>query len=155
MALVDTPNLANFSKAADKVKQHVGTGVCLRGRLGAGRLRVRAAQGGAAAGAGLRQAPQAGRAPVGTMCVCGCTAFAAGCTAPACWLARPSRSTPRRRPRPAVIYVGSGDEAALEVIRGAGISAQSFADFVAGGEGAEVEAVPPKPDDICCIMYTR
>ena len=31
----------------------------------------------------------------------------------------------------------------------------AFADFLASGAGKAVEAVPPRPDDVCCIMYTR
>jgi long-chain acyl-CoA synthetase len=53
-----------------------------------------------------------------------------------------------------VLYVGSGDEAALKVCRDAGISVQPFNEFVAGSTPDEVTAVPPKPDDMCCIMYT-
>ncbi|KAL4444107.1 hypothetical protein ABPG75_011844 [Micractinium tetrahymenae] len=78
MALVDTPNLAKFAKAADKIKQHVKT----------------------------------------------------------------------------VIYIGQGDDAALKTCSDAGMKVTSFTDFLESGKSAAVTPVPPKPDDICCIMYT-
>jgi long-chain acyl-CoA synthetase len=53
------------------------------------------------------------------------------------------------------VYIGKGDPAALEAIQGVGIAAQSFDDLLASGAGEEVTPVPPKPDDVCCIMYTR
>jgi long-chain acyl-CoA synthetase len=52
------------------------------------------------------------------------------------------------------VYIGKGDPAALEAIQGVGIAAQSFDDLLASGAGEEVTPVPPKPDDVCCIMYT-
>lgn len=61
----------------------------------------------------------------------------------------------RTNPTAAVVYIGKGDPAALEAIQGVGIAAQSFDDLLASGAGEEVTPVPPKPDDVCCIMYTR
>lgn len=37
----------------------------------------------------------------------------------------------------------------------AGITVHNFSEFLGGSSGEEVTAVPPKPDDLCCIMYTR
>lgn len=42
-----------------------------------------------------------------------------------------------------------------QVCRDAGIKVHAFNDFVAGSTPEEVTPVPPKPDDMCCIMYTR
>ncbi|KAI7842469.1 hypothetical protein COHA_003823 [Chlorella ohadii] len=53
-----------------------------------------------------------------------------------------------------LLYIGSGDEAALKVCRDAGIAVHAFTDFVGGSTGEEVTPVPPKPDDLACIMYT-
>lgn len=60
---------------------------------------------------------------------------------------RPSANTGRRLPcRPAQCW---------QVCRDAGIKVHAFNDFVAGSTPEEVTPVPPKPDDMCCIMYTR
>lgn len=53
-----------------------------------------------------------------------------------------------------VIYIGKGDDAAVKKISDAGIKVSKFYDFLATGSGEELQATPPKPDDICCIMYT-
>ncbi|PSC75938.1 acetyl-synthetase [Micractinium conductrix] len=53
-----------------------------------------------------------------------------------------------------VVYMGAGDEAALKVCADAGMKTVSFSDFIETGKGVPVEAVPPQPDDVCCIMYT-
>lgn len=34
------------------------------------------------------------------------------------------------------------------------LTVQSFSEFIKTGEENKVEPVPPKPDDLCCIMYT-
>lgn len=54
-----------------------------------------------------------------------------------------------------MIYIGKGDDAAVKKISDAGIKVSKFYDFLATGSGEELQATPPKPDDICCIMYTR
>ena len=51
--------------------------------------------------------------------------------------------------------MGAGDEAAQRALTAAGITVHSFSEFLESGRGAELTAVPPKPEDVCCIMYTR
>eukprot|EP00878_Enallax_costatus_P003626 GHUV01003840.1.p1 GENE.GHUV01003840.1~~GHUV01003840.1.p1 ORF type:complete len:345 (+),score=105.28 GHUV01003840.1:110-1144(+) len=53
-----------------------------------------------------------------------------------------------------VIYWGDGDAAAIEGLKSAGVSVQSFTDLLAAGATSPAEAVPPQPDDYCTIMYT-
>jgi hypothetical protein len=53
------------------------------------------------------------------------------------------------------VYFGKGDEGALKAIANAGLEVSSWDDFFASGAGVEVKVVPPKADDVCCIMYTR
>lgn len=59
----------------------------------------------------------------------------APCSAAAACLCPSSPACPFSRPLPAQVV--------------------SFADFFESGKGAPLTPVPPKPDDICCIMYTR
>lgn len=42
-----------------------------------------------------------------------------------------------------------------QVCADAGMKVHAFDDFLASGAGADVAPVPPQPDDMCCIMYTR
>lgn len=54
-----------------------------------------------------------------------------------------------------VVYWGKvSDTAVLESIEKLGIKLYSFDDFVALGKEKRVEARPPKPEDLCTIMYT-
>ncbi|GAB4818389.1 hypothetical protein N2152v2_005435 [Parachlorella kessleri] len=53
-----------------------------------------------------------------------------------------------------LVYIGKGDEALLQKARGAGLKVYSFGEFLELGKGRPVEPKPPKPDDLCCIMYT-
>lgn len=43
---------------------------------------------------------------------------------------------------------------ALEAIKKKGVKALFFSEFLASGKSNPAEPVPPKPDDLCCIMYT-
>ena len=43
----------------------------------------------------------------------------------------------------------------VQACQDAGITVHNFSEFLGGASGEEVTAVPPKPDDLCCIMYTR
>lgn len=54
-----------------------------------------------------------------------------------------------------VVYWGKGvDKAAVEAIEALGITLYSFDEFLALGKDKHVEARPPKPEDLCTIMYT-
>ncbi|KAK3044721.1 hypothetical protein LTS18_000534, partial [Coniosporium uncinatum] len=57
-----------------------------------------------------------------------------------------------------VIYDTSGeaDKATIEKLKSEipGLTVQSFDELVQSGEQNPVDPVPPKPDDLCCIMYT-
>ncbi|TNY20093.1 hypothetical protein DMC30DRAFT_270914 [Rhodotorula diobovata] len=43
---------------------------------------------------------------------------------------------------------------ALDKIRAAGVDVHSWDDYVALGRAKPVEATPPQPDDVACLMYT-
>lgn len=54
-----------------------------------------------------------------------------------------------------VAYWGNNASSdALTAIAGAGFKATPFEELVASGAAAEVPADPPKPNDLCTIMYT-
>lgn len=54
-----------------------------------------------------------------------------------------------------LVYVGKEDAASLDAIRSAGITVHSFAEFLELGKKKAVKVVPPTPDHVACIMYTR
>ena len=41
-----------------------------------------------------------------------------------------------------------------EITEQAGVKVLSWGEMLALGRGAPAEAIPPKPDDLCTIMYT-
>lgn len=134
VALVDSPNLGKWAKAVPAFKTKVHTLVY----LGAGdeaALKVR-----------LLVGWRCPWGPAGD----GAAGHAASAPQPRmrCCTARPPRPTslPPCNPSP---------RAPRQVCRDAGMAVHAFADFLAGGAGREVTPVPPKPDDVCCIMYTR
>eukprot|EP00475_Leptophrys_vorax_P031730 TRINITY_DN4823_c0_g1_i1.p1 TRINITY_DN4823_c0_g1~~TRINITY_DN4823_c0_g1_i1.p1 ORF type:complete len:657 (+),score=64.76 TRINITY_DN4823_c0_g1_i1:125-1972(+) len=53
-----------------------------------------------------------------------------------------------------VVSMGGMDEASAAAISGLGMRAVAWDVFMKEGEEAPVEPNPPKPDDICTIMYT-
>jgi len=53
-----------------------------------------------------------------------------------------------------VVYWGGENVAAVTATKALGISVYSFDDFLALGRANPAEPVPPKPDDLCTIMYT-
>lgn len=53
-----------------------------------------------------------------------------------------------------LVYIGAGVEAAIETAKSAGVAVYSWDEFLTLGEGKPVEPVPPKPEDVCSIMYT-
>lgn len=53
-----------------------------------------------------------------------------------------------------VVYWGEANTAAIETATGLGFKVVSFADLKQMGSEKPSEAVPPKPEDLCTIMYT-
>lgn len=54
-----------------------------------------------------------------------------------------------------VVYWGAGaDAAAIEAAKALGMAVYSFEEFLALGEANPAAPVPPKPEDLCTIMYT-
>ena len=45
-------------------------------------------------------------------------------------------------------------ELAQEIVEQAGVRVLSWDEMLALGRGAPAEAIPPKPEDLCTIMYT-
>lgn len=54
-----------------------------------------------------------------------------------------------------LVYFGDGDIAILDSIKSTGIKVHSWSDFMSMGERKPARVVPPKPDHVACIMYTR
>ncbi|GFR48302.1 hypothetical protein Agub_g10182 [Astrephomene gubernaculifera] len=53
-----------------------------------------------------------------------------------------------------VVYWGAGNEAALKAARELGYTVHSFAELLELGAKQPAQPVPPKPSDLCTIMYT-
>ncbi|PNW73635.1 hypothetical protein CHLRE_13g566650v5 [Chlamydomonas reinhardtii] len=53
-----------------------------------------------------------------------------------------------------VVYWGAGNEAAAKAAKDLGYVVHSFDELLALGAAKPAEPVPPKPDDLCTIMYT-
>ncbi|KAG2439883.1 hypothetical protein HYH02_010513 [Chlamydomonas schloesseri] len=53
-----------------------------------------------------------------------------------------------------VVYWGPGNEAAAKAAKDLGYVVHSFAELLALGAAKPAEPVPPKPEDLCTIMYT-
>ncbi|EFN60000.1 hypothetical protein CHLNCDRAFT_29209 [Chlorella variabilis] len=53
-----------------------------------------------------------------------------------------------------VVYWGKGDAAAAEEVKGAGAAIYSYQEFLELGRSNPADASPPKPEDLCTIMYT-
>lgn len=54
----------------------------------------------------------------------------------------------------AVVYLGVGDSASADQLTAAGIKVYSWAQIMEIGKQNAVAPVPPKPEDLACIMYT-
>ncbi|CAI7781178.1 unnamed protein product [Closterium sp. NIES-54] len=54
----------------------------------------------------------------------------------------------------AVISMGAVDEESSKALKDLGIKALSWEDAIKEGESNPAEPIPPKPEDICTIMYT-
>ena len=53
-----------------------------------------------------------------------------------------------------VVYWGEGDAASAEAAKSLGIAVYSFDEFLALGRSKPAQPIPPKPEDLCTIMYT-
>lgn len=53
-----------------------------------------------------------------------------------------------------VVYWGNGDVKVVEDTKSKGVAVYSFEDFMALGKSKPKDASPPKPEDLCTIMYT-
>jgi long-subunit acyl-CoA synthetase (AMP-forming) len=54
-----------------------------------------------------------------------------------------------------VVCWGAGDAAAAAAARELGMAVHSWEEFLALGRANPAPPVPPKPEDLCTIMYTR
>lgn len=54
----------------------------------------------------------------------------------------------------AVVYWGKGDAADIQATEALGLKVYSFEEFLKLGEEHPADAIPPKADDLCTIMYT-
>ncbi|KAG2497767.1 hypothetical protein HYH03_004039 [Edaphochlamys debaryana] len=53
-----------------------------------------------------------------------------------------------------VVYWGAGNEEAVKAAKDLGYTVHSFAEALEVGAASPAEPVPPKPEDLCTIMYT-
>jgi long-chain acyl-CoA synthetase len=53
-----------------------------------------------------------------------------------------------------LVYWGAADAAVLDGVKALGIAVHSWDEFVALGKANPAEPRPPKPEDLCTIMYT-
>eukprot|EP00891_Asterochloris_glomerata_P009967 jgi/Astpho2/9967/Aster-06780 len=53
-----------------------------------------------------------------------------------------------------VVYWGTADAASIQAMQEAGIKLYTYSEFLALGEQNPAPPTPPKPDDLCTIMYT-
>ncbi|KAI7842012.1 hypothetical protein COHA_004213 [Chlorella ohadii] len=53
-----------------------------------------------------------------------------------------------------VVYWGKGEPQGVEAAKAAGVAVYSFAEFLELGRANPAPASPPKPEDLCTIMYT-
>jgi hypothetical protein len=143
---VDTPSLPKFSKGAEPISKNVGTGGPPSCQLPAAR--------GAVLPCNINIPPLPSPA-LPPQCFMPSRANLSNDPTQHHPPLRLSPGCPTHYPTCAVVYMGKGDEAAQKALTDAGITVHSFADFLETGRGAELTAVPPKPDDVCCIMYTR